>query len=83
MPRCVPRPESSRSSFPRHFQRTQRYKPTKGPRTIFEIVSACGYNMEPFSVDEKEVLIEGVSNFQLIRADKFNAEHPDVQSGEA
>ena len=61
----------------------RNFKDTDGPRTMFEIVGASGYNMAPFSAhDEKEVLIEGVSNFQVIRADKFNAEHPDVQSGE-
>jgi hypothetical protein len=51
---------------------------------IFEVVGACGHNLAPFSAfeDEKGVLIEGISNFQVPRAENFDAQHLDVQIGE-
>ena len=58
----------------------RRFKDTDGPRTVYEIVGACGYNLAPFSAvpDEQEVLIECISNFQVLRAENFDAQHPDV-----
>lgn len=55
----------------------------QGPRTVIIIHGASGWKLAAFSpYDEAEVLVEPVSKFRVIKAEKFDAHHRDVQMGE-
>jgi tRNA A-37 threonylcarbamoyl transferase component Bud32 len=55
----------------------------EGPRTVFEVHDASGWIMDDFNLyEEKEVLLEPVCNFEVLNAEKFDADHRMVLIGE-
>ena len=71
------------TSFSKSAAVVQRFKGNAGPRTVFVAHGASGWNLTELSpYDEDEVLIEPVSTCRVLKADKFDEAHPDVQMGE-
>ena len=61
----------------------RQFKSESGSRTVFIVHGASGWNLSMLSpYEEDEVLLEPVSTFQVLKADKFDEAHPDVQMGE-
>ena len=73
------------TSFSQNPAVLNRFKDGSGDRTVFIVHGAAGWVLSELSVyaDEDEVLLEPVCNFQVMRAEKFDANHRDVQMGEA
>ena len=73
------------TSFSQNPAVLNRFKDGSGDRTVFIVHGAAGWVLSELSVyaDEDEVLLEPVCNFQVMRAEKFDADHRDVQMGEA
>ena len=57
------------------------FKGETGPRTVFIISGASGWRMSAFSQfpHEDEVLLEPVTNFQVLKAEKFDSSHSLVR----
>eukprot|EP00927_Polykrikos_kofoidii_P048008 TRINITY_DN42252_c0_g1_i1.p1 TRINITY_DN42252_c0_g1~~TRINITY_DN42252_c0_g1_i1.p1 ORF type:complete len:578 (-),score=97.31 TRINITY_DN42252_c0_g1_i1:98-1831(-) len=55
-----------------------------GPRTLFELEGGCGYCLSALSsfAHEEEVLVEPVARFRVFEAQKFDANHVLVLSGQ-
>ena len=72
------------TSFSKNPAVLNRFKDGSGDRTVFIVHGAAGWVLSELSVyaDEDEVLLEPVCNFQVMRAEKFDANHRDVQMGE-
>jgi hypothetical protein len=72
------------TSFSRDPAVLKRFKDGSGDRTVFIVHGAAGWVLRELSAyaHEDEVLLEPVCNFQVMRAEKFDADHRDVKMGE-
>ncbi len=71
------------TSFSRDAAVLVNFKGRQGPRTVFEVQGASGWIMDDFNPnDEREVLLEPVCNFEVLNAEKFDADHRMVLMGE-
>jgi len=69
------------TSFSTSTNVVAEFKGATGPRTVFIVHEASGWIMSAFSQfpDEEEVLLEPVTNFQVLKAEKYDTNHSLVQ----